>query len=231
MKTKKIATVSICFGTLVMLLSACGGTPPPTDAPMKEMPQVQEVPIEESDHEGNEEQQEEIEKETSNTQTMKLHMQEQEEQLERMKEELEYYKKYVEDITLTLSNEKMEELINKEWNYSLMINNIAFPKNGILEIAVTDFELVVEEQRVPFSVLPEVESVKGKIESSLTNSISIAEGDPEKFSSKEDNSETKNITTYSFKGLNQGDIIKMILSEELATKLEMSTTELEIRVK
>ena len=111
----------------------------------------------------------------------------------------------------------------------MTVNGIQFPKNGIMEISLTDFELKAEETRVPYSVLPEEESIKGKMKNKLNSSMSVKAPDKTS-SSKIEDAEKKQTLIYSFKDLKNEDVIKITLSEELSTKLGMSTRELEIRV-
>lgn len=171
----------------------------------------------------------EVPKEKADVEKLKEHIQEQELRMEDLNKELDYYKKYIQDLTLTLSSEKLQELIDQEWNYSLTVNSIQFPKNGILEISQSDFELLIQEKHVPYSVLPEEESIKGKIPSELIQSLTI-KAPSEKVSSKTDDINGNHTLIYSFKSLAPDEVIKITLSEELAKKMEMSTVELEIRI-
>lgn len=149
----------------------------------------------------------------------------QKKQINELTEEVNYYKNYVKDITKTMSPEKMNELVNKEWIYSLSVNKIAFPTNGVLEISDTSFDLILSEQRVKYSVLPDAESLKGKIKSDVKSAIQVS-SEP-----KVDTTGTLTTATYSFKDLKSGDCIKMKIAGDLKTKLGFITDQLEIRIK
>ena len=206
----------------LLLLGACSDKQPPNEVKIQE-PAMNGTEPKEIGSEV------EVPKEKADVEKLKEHIQEQELRMEDLNKELDYYKKYIQDLTLTLSSEKLQELIDQEWNYSLTVNSIQFPKNGILEISQSDFELLIQEKHVPYSVLPEEESIKGKIPSELIQSLTI-KAPSENVSSKTDDINGNHTLIYSFKGLAPDEVIKITLSEELAKKMEMSTVELEIRI-
>lgn len=217
-KEKMILLTAIVISSLA--LGACSNKQPPTEVPKQEQKAKEEKAKQQEDQ--NTEQK-------TDEQKIKEYLQEQEDKIKDLTTELDYYKQYVKDITLTLSPEKLQEIIDKEWSYSVAVNSIQFPKNGVLEIGQGDFELMITEKRVPFSVLPEEESLKGKIPTELGKAVSV-EAPSDKVSSKTDEDDGNKNTIYSFKGLTPDDVIKITISEELSKKLEMSTTDLEIRV-
>lgn len=227
MKKKNIILLSTLIASS-LALSACSDKQPPTEVPQKEDAKQEQVQKENVKKEQPTEESAKP-KEKTDEEKLKEYIEEQDEKITSLTEEVDFYKEYVKDITLTLSPEKMQDLINKEWNYSITINSVQFPKNGILEIGQGDFELIFEEERVPYSVLPEEESLKGKLPKTLPQSISVhaPEG---KASSKNEEEERKNIVVHSFKGLLPDEVVKVTVSEELMTKLNMSSKELEIRV-
>lgn len=220
MKKRKTIVISSAI-VLSLLLGGCMSKQAPTE------PAKEEKPATEQQEGAVEEKTEEVVK--TDEQKLKEYLEEQELAKEELQTEVDYYKQYVKDITLTLSPDKLQSLIDKEWNYSMTVNGIQFPKNGIMEISLTDFELKAEETRVPYSVLPEEESIKGKMKNKLNSSMSVKAPDKTS-SSKIEDAEKKQTLIYSFKDLKNEDVIKIKLSEELSTKLEMSTSELEIRV-
>lgn len=224
MKRKYMTLLCSTFVTL-SLLTACGKQPPQEEAPSNQIP----IPTEQ-EQQVSKEQEEKVKEEKSKEELMKQRIDEQDKEITALMEELEYYKDYVKDVTLVLPAEKMEELIEKEWSYSLTINNVSFPKNGILEINQTDFELTALEERVKYSVLPEEESLKGKIQKELSQEIKVNVSSSDKMTKKEDSKDTTNKVIYSFKGLEPNDVIKITLSEGLSSKLGMTTSELEIRI-
>ncbi|PLS19556.1 hypothetical protein CVD28_03825 [Bacillus sp. M6-12] len=152
----------------------------------------------------------------------------QDETIKELKDEVEYYRTFVKNFTSTFSTEQMNEFIEKEWNYKLMISGINFPKGGILEMSTDSFDLVLTEDRVPYSVIPDEMSLQGKVDEDITGEISI---DTElKYNEKEDIAEKNSTMTYSFKEVPAGTVIKLEVSEALQKELKLDTPDLEIHV-
>lgn len=150
-------------------------------------------------------------------------------EIKKLTEELNYYKSYVKEVTTTLVPEKMTELINKEWEYSLSINKINFPTNGILEVSDSTFNIVLSENRVKYSVLPDTESLKGKIQGELNSNMKF--DTIVKIDTTQSIDKINSSITYSFKDVPKNTVIKLNLNELLVKKLGMEKSELEIRVK
>lgn len=142
-----------------------------------------------------------------------------------MKEELEYYKTYVKETTSLLTTEQRQTLIDKEWSYTASINGIALPSNGVLDIRESNFSVNFTEERVKFSVLPEADSLKGKISTPLIGSISIAGHTP-----TENVDGTKTTLTFSFKELNVGDTVLLEIKDDLMKRLNLTTNKISVTV-
>lgn len=217
----KKPTFIIAFALLssTLLLSACNADEKqqPTQAPAKTAPKTEQVA-----------------KSNAPSKTVDKNeelIKEQKAEMETLTDELNYYKEYVQEMTLLLPSDKLQELINKEWKYSISINNVEFPKNGILEIGQSDFDLVFHEERAKYSTLPKEESDKGKLSAPLSSSVTTYSPTEQVLSPQTDAQDTFSSLTYSFKGLKSKDVIKIVLTEELSKKMGMSTQDLEIRVK
>jgi hypothetical protein len=204
-----------------LTLGACSSKQPPSEVPQNQ--QKVEKP------QNTAQQQAQKPQPKTDEQKLKEYIQEQDSKMKALTTEVDYYKQYVKDITLTLTPEKLQAIIDKEWYYSVTVNSIQFPKNGVLEISQSDFELTVSEERVPYSVLPEEQSLKGKIPTDISQAFTLDIAS-DKVSSKTDDKDGKKAIIYSFKGLTPDDVVKVILSDELTKKLGMSTKELQIRV-
>lgn len=152
----------------------------------------------------------------------------QEKQIRELTDEVEYYRTFIKDFTATFTTEKMNEFIQKEWSYKLLLNNINFPKNGVLELSDNTFDLVVTEDRVPYSVIPDEMSLQGRIEGGIQEKVSFASEIENQV--KEDITEKNSVITYSFKDVPSGTTIKLSIPETLQKELNLDTTELEIRV-
>jgi len=227
MKRKSMMFLSTVMAT-TLLLTACGPQPNKTPAPEEQntkppAEQTTEAPANtgKENTDGNEQ--------VMDEQTMKAHIAEQQKTIDALNEELDYYRRYVKDITLTLTPEKLQQLIDKEWKYTMTINNIQFPKNGILEISNTDFEIVIAEERAKYSVLTEEDSLKGRIKGKMTSLVNIT-NENTRINPQENKGEILSTLTYSLKGLEPDSVIKIKLHDDMRAKLGMSTNELEIRV-
>ena len=238
MKKNMILPITIIL-TSFIALGGCSDNQPPTEAPDKKVEKVKDgqnasesVSVEKSMEKKAEQASEEAtatSQEVSDVKKLKEHLQEQEDTIGTLTAERDYYKQYVKDITLTLPPEKIQQLIDKERTYTLTVNRVQFPKDGIMEISQGDFELVLEEEKVPYSVLPEEESIKGKIPSDITQSLTV-QAPADKSSSLTNEENGKQSIIYSFKGMVADDVVKITISEHLTKKLNMTTKELEIRV-
>ncbi|WPS85522.1 hypothetical protein SMD22_00245 (plasmid) [Brevibacillus halotolerans] len=157
-------------------------------------------------------------------QKIKLYVDEQNKKMEEMHEELNFYKQYVKDVTLVLPSDKIQELIDKEYKYTVTLNSIQFPQSGLLEIRETAFDIVFSEERAKYSVLPETESIKGKLPTNLKSAIST------NISPQVKQDGVTTILTYSYKDLKPGDDINFRINDELKKKLSVNTNELSIKV-
>lgn len=227
---------------LVFLLLATGCTPSDAEKQAQKMEQQQTTeknqtldqkqpplesknPIESATSQGSDQSSDtEQQNKTEQLIQMQNQLREKTKQLEEIQAELDYYKKYVKDVTLTLPPEKLQELVKKEWNYAVTINSIQFPTSGVLDIQEHVFKIVFTEERVKYSVLPDTESQKGKISGELAFAVSS--------SAIPIVNKDNNITslTYEFKDLKAGDKISIHINDELKSKLNVATNDLVVTV-
>jgi type I restriction-modification system DNA methylase subunit len=223
---KKRAYVALSLLAPIAVLAGCGQS----DLEKQVQPQQQEG--QETQKEPKETAPQKEGKEGTPTKTqedlIKEKIDEQNQAIDELTDEVEYYRTFIKDFTSAFSTEEMNEFIEKEWNYKLMISNINFPKNGVLELSDTSFDLVLTEDKVPYSVIPDEMSLKGKIQGELKGQISFAgEAKPE---TKDDVTEKNSVYTYSFKDVPSDSVIKFTISEALQKELGMDKKELEIRI-
>lgn len=202
----------------IAVLSACNQN----DIEKQVQPQVKD----ETEQEQNQEtvQSEGTATEKTPEELIKEKLDEQAKEIKDLTDEVVYYRDFVKELTATFTTEEMNLLIDNEWNYKLMINNINFPKNGVLELSDSTFDLVLEESRVPYSLISEEMSAKGKVQ----NNIIFEQSDQAEMKESTD----KNITTftYSFKDLPPKTTIKMEITDELMKELKLDTKLLQIIV-
>lgn len=159
---------------------------------------------------------------------LKAKIEEQAKQIQELTDEVEYYRTFVKEFTTTFTADKMQEFIDKEWTYQLSINNIHFPKNGVLELSEPSFDLVLKEDRVKYSVIPDEMSQKGRLTNGITGKLTIKTNIP--YKTKEDLGDKHSVITYSFKDVPKNTVIKLTISDDLMKELKMETNELEIRI-
>lgn len=153
---------------------------------------------------------------------------EKEQEIEALTEEVQYYRTFVKDFTSTFSSDEMQKFVDKEWSYHLTINNINFPKSGVLELTSPSFDLVISEKRVPYSVIPDSMSEKGRIPNGLATIIQFS-GDA-KPETEEEIEDKASFITYSFKDVPSGTIIGMKIPAELQEELSLDSMDLEIHI-
>ncbi|WCK57074.1 hypothetical protein PP175_28205 (plasmid) [Aneurinibacillus sp. Ricciae_BoGa-3] len=161
--------------------------------------------------------------------TMKQTLDDQDKQIKALTDEVEYYRSYVKDFTATFSSDKMKTYIDKEWTYTLSVNNVDFPKNGILSLTDKSFTLQLNEQRVKYTILPDEMSKQGKIQTDLPSSLSFESTDI-KHDDNQNLGDINSTLTYSFKDIPSNTTIKFKISDDLKAKLKMDTNELQIQV-
>jgi hypothetical protein len=160
----------------------------------------------------------------TDAQKLQDYINEQNQKLEKIGQELDYYKQYAKDMILVLPSDKIDELINKEYNYSATINSIQFPQSGVLEIKEAAFDMVFTEERAKYSVLPETESLKGKLNTRLDSAVTTSA------SAQMNEGDFKTTLTFSYKDLVPGDTISIKIKDDLKKKLNINTNEIFIKV-
>lgn len=225
MYTKKVL---LSLGLVSLLgLGACSNPP---DAPAKENPlstteegskQTQLTSSKENEKESRM-----VQVKESDLKELKNDIESKEEYISSMEKELKYYKEYAQSISNTMPDDKLQILIDKEWTYSLSINGVNFPTNGILDLASSDFELILKEEKAPYSVLSEEQQAAGRIKQNLSNSISTSTGE---LKLQETDLVQEVIVSYS--KLEKGTIINIQVHEDLQKKLGLTTDKLVINIK
>lgn len=147
------------------------------------------------------------------------------------KEEALYYREYIQELTKGLSESEKQELIEREWQYEVTVNGVKFPTSGELEIEAESLEVTIAERRVPFSVLPMEESVKGKIFQPI-NQAGHMNGQNVVISTIEQ-TETAHVMGFTNEKVTSGEIYTVFVQADLAERLGMApgTEQLVIRIR
>lgn len=150
--------------------------------------------------------------------------------LDKKEEEITFYKNYVKRVLKSFTPEQLQSVIDLEWEYSLSINNVDFPKNGILEIKENNFSLIINEKRVDHSVLSQADSDSGKYPGSLVGILSIPSTYKHESEAK-DISEINSLVKYKFSDLNSDDIIEIRINPLFRDMMGYETDILKIIIK
>lgn len=237
-KERKFFKSGILFSSLllVLLLSACSA---PVDSIKNKFGKTEQTeednkqPVESPETEGGndvegESEGEEKTDEAEETSEGNREIKELSQKLSESEDELKYYKDYVKKVVNKLSEKEIQGLIENEWNYKLTVNNVSFPSNGVLEINSPTIEFNIEEKRVPYSVLTEEQSLKGKINTSLEKAFSFSNSSKLDRIVDKNDEETFTKISYNIFDTDEGDVFELEITDELRTKLSLGVNKLKV---
>ena len=223
---KKFLSIAL-IGILCFSLAGCGGSKEKKANSAEAEPSngsVVQVPLEQVEQMNAQSQ-----SLTEKVSTQQLEISELKDQVNTLLADNEFYSSYIEEVVNNFTPQQLESLANKEWTYTLFVNDILFPKSGVIETSKTSFNLSLGEERVRYSVIPESLSENRRFSSSLSGALKIsASVDPIK--SEESLSEYNNRVIYRFTDLAPGTNIKITVSAELQELLGLETKELTIKI-
>ncbi|MCG0276098.1 MAG: hypothetical protein L5655_08060, partial [Thermosediminibacteraceae bacterium] len=79
-----------------------------------------------------------------------------------LKEERDYYRKFIDSVLEKMTEAELREIVKKEWWYTLSIRyseedknyvSINFPENGRVVLDKSNFEVVLSEHNAPFPIV------------------------------------------------------------------------------
>jgi hypothetical protein len=163
--------------------------------------------------------------------------------IERLEEERDYYVKSIDFMLEKLSEDEIKEIIEKEWWYTLSIvysenddkkyKRLSVPKNGIITLNNSDFNVVFSEHNELYHVVKAKDKYKKLLEEVLIGNWS----DNIKVKNYDDYFEAAGSGTvvdsmsYQFKNVPKGTEIKIEISEKLRKRLELESNILSISIK
>lgn len=155
-----------------------------------------------------------------------------EEEVEELQDERDYYKKYVVQLYNQLSEKKQKILLNKEWNYNLEVNGVSFPPNGVMEVKGPRLEVILSEERVPYSVLPKEESDQARLSTGIKSGFMFKNG-TESFEAMEEvnDDETSHRIMYVTDGVQEDEEFEITITDSLRERLGLETGELKIIIR
>ncbi|MPW25404.1 hypothetical protein GC105_06345 [Alkalibaculum sp. M08DMB] len=142
--------------------------------------------------------------------------------------EKQFYLDFIISIIPYISDEDMIEIAQQQWTYSILVDDIPIPEDGIIEISSDSFKLSVSEEQSPYTTLPLDIHNKGKISGNLfSNHIQFLDVKPSDISGSDGT--IVSLTTYTFTRLDDNSIVNLELSTELQDRLGLNTNALTIK--
>jgi len=146
------------------------------------------------------------------------------------KKEKAFYLEFIKNLTASMSEQYLLQIAKEQWKYTALVNNLPIPKNGIIEIDTDTFDLIVSEEQTPYAALPLELHNKGKISGNLfSNHIKFLDVKPSDTTGSDE--KIVSSTTYTFKKLNEDNIVHLEISTELQMRLGLETNILTIKTK
>lgn len=154
-----------------------------------------------------------------------------EEEVEELQDERDYYKKYVVQLYNQLSEKKQKILLNKEWNYNLEVNGVSFPPNGVMEVKGPRLEVVLSEERVPYSVLPKEESDQARLSTGIKSGFMFKNGEAFEAIEEINDDDTSHRIIYKTDGVQEDDEFEITITDSLRERLGLETGDLKIIIR
>ncbi|HEY8362459.1 MAG TPA: hypothetical protein VIK77_06190 [Tissierellaceae bacterium] len=157
-----------------------------------------------------------------------------------LKEERDYYRKFIDSVLEKMTEAELREIVQKEWWYTLSIYSkedknvrIDFPENGRVVLDKSNFEVVLSEHNAPFPIVDDAIKYK-KIYDQVrlrnkTDHIKIMNYD--NYEIAVGSGTVVDSVAYIFSNVPRGTDIKIEISDKLQQKLGMESSVLVISVK
>ncbi len=147
---------------------------------------------------------------------------------ETSKTEKQFYLHFIAKLTEPMSETYLTDIAQEQWKYSILIDEMSVPQNGIIEVSADTVKLFVSEAQAPYTALPAKIHNKGKISGDLFSThIKFLNVKPTNTSgSEEDRIST---TTYTFSHLSNESVINLEITTELQRRLGLNTNIITIK--
>jgi hypothetical protein len=137
-------------------------------------------------------------------------------------EEKQFYLQFITKLTEPMSETYLTEIAQEQWKYSILVDEVSIPQDGIIETSENSFKLIVSEAQAPYIALPTEIHNKGKISGDLFSThIKFLNVKPTNTSGSEEDKISS--TTYTFSNLNNEIVINLEISKELQKRLGLNT--------
>ena len=141
-------------------------------------------------------------------------------------EEADFYNQLVLDMIKDYSEEESLNFSKGLWDYNLMVNQQPVPEDGVIEVQENTIEISLSQEQPAWTVLPNDLLMKGKISGDYIEHILSTEPSP----SETFGTDGTVITGmhYKFVDIENGGTVSFTITEELKTRLGLTTSEITI---
>lgn len=154
-------------------------------------------------------------------------------------EERDYYRKFIDSYLSNLSEDELIQIALKEWSYLLYIENIenagnkvVIPENGIVNLDVSNFRIVLVERQPMFPIIKNYMDIfmKGSIDNYRSH-IKLLNDD--KLTWDESGSDGTVVTSkvYEITDLEKGTTVEFEITDILKSRLKLNTNTIKVNIK
>lgn len=164
--------------------------------------------------------------------------------ISRLKQERNYYREFIDNVLERLDENELKEILQKEWWYTLSIRyreenkenavDFHFPQNGKVTLDKSDFDIILSEHTVPFSIIEDSMKYKNIFEQVLLKRPLSEHIKIKNYDNYEIEGATGTVVDsvlYKFSNVPKGTEIKVEISDELRQRLGINSKILLITIK
>ncbi|MBC9786524.1 hypothetical protein H1S01_18885 [Heliobacterium chlorum] len=154
--------------------------------------------------------------------------------VDELQNQLESYKEFNNIALKIMTHEQIISVAEKLWKYSLKLDDINIPANGMIEIDRTNFRIVLSEKTQAYSTVPvEIENL-GRLKElhangSYSEHFRIVSNTP--YHIEATSGTVVSSYQYIFENISPGSVIELEITSQLQKRLELNTNRIQILVK
>ena len=142
------------------------------------------------------------------------------------REQIAYCQQFSQDALLYLSDKELRELAKNQWKYTLEVNNQIVPKDGKMQIQENTIEISLSELQSAYNALPGEFFSKGAISGRYEKHIQDFKPTPTETYWTDGTVVTA--IHYQYFEVKSGTTISFSITDELAERLGLHTTQISI---
>lgn len=143
------------------------------------------------------------------------------------KEEADYYNQLIDELLKNFSDDQLNDLAKKLWDYELEVNGLPVPKDGIVEVQKNTIEISLIQRQPAHVVLPDDIFMQGKISGNYYEHLTFNTNPSESYST--DGTVVTGVH-HKFVDIEKGATISFSITEELKKRLGIDTSEITIKI-